>query len=122
VDIKEKPKDGCYIYGLFLEGARFDLASGVLADSHPKVLYTELPVMHLLPVQHRKEPEKGVYLTPVYKILSRRGTLSTTGHSTNFVMWIELPTDKPSVINNVGKADADYWIKAGVAAFCALRY
>ena len=49
-DISEKPKDGCFIYGLFLEGARFDVDSGVLADSAPKVLYTELPVMHLLPI------------------------------------------------------------------------
>ncbi len=50
------------------------------------------------------------------------GTLSTTGHSTNFVMFIELPSDKPTITNNVGLADADVWIKAGVAAFCALSY
>jgi dynein heavy chain len=50
------------------------------------------------------------------------GTLSTTGHSTNFVMFIELPSDKPTIINDVGLADSDVWIKAGVAAFCALRY
>lgn len=121
-DITDKPADGCYIHGLFLEGARFDPDKGVLADSMPKVLYTELPVLHLVPVQDRKEPTEGVYLCPVYKILSRRGTLSTTGHSTNFVMWIELPSDKPTIVNNVGKADTDYFIKAGVAAFCALRY
>jgi dynein heavy chain len=54
--------------------------------------------------------------------LCTAGTLSTTGHSTNFVMFIELPSDKPTIVNNVGLADADVWIKAGVAAFCALRY
>jgi hypothetical protein len=37
-------------------------------------------------------------------------------------MFIELPSDKPTITNNVGQADADVWIKAGVAAFCALRY
>lgn len=49
---------------------------------------------------------------PVYKVLSRTGTLSTTGHSTNFVMKIEVPTNIPEKV----------WIKAGVAAFLALRF
>jgi len=48
----------------------------------------------------------------VYKVLSRAGTLSTTGHSTNFVMFLELPS----------KEEEDIWICAGVAAFLALRY
>lgn len=117
-----------------------------LNDSRPKQLYTELPPIHLAPVQHRKKPTAGVYRSPVYKvrarrdrpparrrrcalttgggaqILSRHGVLSTTGHSTNFVMYIELPHDRRSIVNNVGLADCDTWIKAGVAAFCALRY
>jgi dynein heavy chain len=48
----------------------------------------------------------------VYKVLSRAGTLSTTGHSTNFVMMMEIPS----------KDKEDKWICAGVAAFLALRY
>jgi len=56
-------------------------------------------------------PETGVYRCPMYKVLSRRGTLSTTGHSTNFVLMIELPS----------KEEQDVWIKAGVAVFLALR-
>jgi len=50
------------------------------------------------------------------------GTLSTTGHSTNFIMWIEVPSIEPAFTNNVGQADQEKWIKAGVAAFCSLRY
>ena len=38
--------------------------------------------------------------------------MSTTGHSTNFVMMIELPS----------KEDEDIWVRAGVATFLALRY
>merc|ERR1712224_407400 len=36
---KEKPKDGCHITGLYLEGARWDRKKGVLAESEPKVLF-----------------------------------------------------------------------------------
>jgi len=54
-----------------------------------------LPMMLLLPEADRKVPESGIYNCPVYKVVSRRGTLSTTGHSTNFVMMFEMPTDKP---------------------------
>ncbi len=63
-----RTQDGAYIRGLFLEGARWDSEQGSLNDSRPKQLYTPLPVIHLDPEQHRKNPEKGVYRCPVYKV------------------------------------------------------
>lgn len=121
-EFKNQPEDGVYIRGLYLEGARWDSASHSLDDSLPKQLYTDLPVIHLSPEQHRKDPTEGIYRCPVYKILSRRGTLSTTGHSTNFIMWIEIPSKRTNIINNEGKADQEEWIRAGVAAFSSLMY
>jgi dynein heavy chain len=121
-DIKAKPEDGVYIRGLFLEGARWDAEVESINDSLPKQLYTELPVIHLVPARDRKDPTTGIYRCPVYKILSRRGTLSTTGHSTNFIMWIEVPSNRTNILNNEGRADQEEWIRAGVAAFSSLQF
>jgi dynein heavy chain len=82
--ITQKPEDGCYIYGLFIEGSRWDYEKHVIQESRPKELYTQFPVIHLNPMKDRPIPETGVYSCPIYKILTRQGTLSTTGHSTVF--------------------------------------
>ncbi|NWV36400.1 DYH1 protein, partial [Grantiella picta] len=111
-DLKRQPEVGCYIHGLFLEGARWDPVAGQLAESRPKELYTEMAVIWLVPVANRKPPESGSYLCPIYKTLTRAGTLSTTGHSTNYVIAVEIPTDKPE----------KHWIKRGTALICALDF
>ncbi|OQS07665.1 sporangia induced dynein heavy chain, partial [Thraustotheca clavata] len=130
-EVTERPAEGCYIYGLFLEGARWNNQLESLDDPFPRELFAKMPLMHLNPQQKREAPTSGIYRCPVYKILTRTGTLSTTGHSTNFVMWIEIPSIRPTIWRNslvsetnaqVLFCDQEYWIKAGVACFCALRY
>ena len=120
--ITKRPESGCIVFGLYLEGARFNTETMQLDDSIPKQLYVPGPMIYLKPKANRELPLGGVYRCPVYKELSRRGTLSTTGHSTNFVMWVELPGGKKDIKNNLGLSDQEYWIKAGVAMFCSLRY
>jgi len=112
-DFKERPSDGVYIHGLWIQGCRWDGTKHSLSGSRAKELFTPMPVMHLRPEVERKLPAEGtIYKCPVYKTLQRKGVLSTTGHSTNFIMYIDLPTD----------VLPDKWIKAGVALFCALNY
>ncbi|KAL5009676.1 hypothetical protein ScPMuIL_011981 [Solemya velum] len=111
-EVKKGPENGCYIYGLFLEGARWDATRNQLWDSKPKELYTEVPLIWLQPMSNRKAPLTGIYDCPVYKTLTRAGTLSTTGHSTNFVFSMEIPTEM----------EQKHWIKQGVAMLCALNY
>ena len=71
-----------------------------LGDSAPPLLGPQLAI-NMLPVSYR-----------CYKTLERAGTLSTTGHSTNFVLSLEIPTETSQA----------HWIKASVALICALDY
>jgi dynein heavy chain len=109
-----KPETGCYIYGLFIEGCRWDDDVGYLQESMPKVLYESIPFMHWEPIEKAKDPTdmSRIYACPLYKTSERKGVLATTGHSSNRVMTVYL-TMAPGVLDK-------YWTKRGVACLCAL--
>lgn len=108
-ELTEGPEDGVYLFGLYLEGARWDYDNWKLAESLPGKMYELLPVIHFIPqTNHKQAP--GTYVCPTYKTAVRKGVLSTTGLSTNFVVGVELPTDMSE----------QKWILAGVAALCNL--
>jgi len=111
-DIVKAPEDGVYVYGMFIDGCKWDYGSMALADSDPKVLFAPAPLLWLKPVRLSDMAVYPHYMCPVYKTSERRGTLSTTGHSTNFVLPIEVPTHLPQ----------SHWIKRAVALICALDY
>jgi len=129
------PDDGAVVYGLFVDSARFDVDDHCLAEAHPRVLFSAMPYIHMLP-RHVKdlEPVKGsmelytidksmppyspadatchVYMCPVYKTSVRFGVLSTTGHSTNFVILMRIPMSP--------EHDQKHWVKRGVAMLTQL--
>jgi dynein heavy chain len=43
--IKEPINEGVYVHGLFIEGAGFDRAAGLIIESEPKKLYVPMPVL-----------------------------------------------------------------------------
>lgn len=72
-ELKERPTMGCYITGLYLEGARWGYSQHELAESRAKELYTNMPVIWLKPSANRVKPKTGIYDCPVYKTLTRAG-------------------------------------------------
>ena len=91
-EVSAAPAKGVYIYGLYLQGASFDASgvsgAGILVESPPAELFSPMPLIHLEPVTIDEPAPLNVYECPVYKTTRRAGTLSTTGHSTNFVLYL----------------------------------
>ncbi|KAJ3206554.1 Dynein heavy chain 7, axonemal [Entophlyctis luteolus] len=74
-----RPEEGQYIFGLFLEGARWDVQQNSIVESHPRVLFDVVPVIWLKPTEISKLNIDKKYECPIYKTSARRGILSTTG-------------------------------------------
>lgn len=52
--VSDKAPSGCYVSGLYLEGAKWDLEGRCLVKSLPKVLTEELPILRIIPIEaHR---------------------------------------------------------------------
>lgn len=109
-NVKEGPEKGVYVYGMSLESGRWDNNMHSLVTSIPKELYSKMPPILLVPMVDRKLPQ-GCYECPMYKTLARRGVLSTTGHSTNFVLNVSLNSLE----------DPTRWTVSGLAMFLALK-
>ncbi|KAG2482389.1 hypothetical protein HYH03_018685 [Edaphochlamys debaryana] len=106
----EPPADGVYVHGLYLEGCAWDAAARQLCESRPKVLFEAAPVIWLQPRPCDQFGDYPAYDCPVYRTSERRGVLATTGHSTNFLMMVRLPTDQPHW----------HWTLRGVCMLCSL--
>uniref|UniRef100_A0A8C2GSU6 Dynein, axonemal, heavy chain 6 n=1 Tax=Cyprinus carpio TaxID=7962 RepID=A0A8C2GSU6_CYPCA len=109
---KELPtmEDGVLVHGMFMDACRWDDTNMVIEDALLRVMNPMLPVVHFEP-QQNYVPEPTLYHAPLYKTSIRAGTLSTTGHSTNFVVTVMLPSNQPS----------DYWISKASALLCQLN-
>ncbi|XP_037940546.1 dynein heavy chain 3, axonemal-like [Teleopsis dalmanni] len=116
MEAESSPSLGAYIRGLFLEGARWNRNLQMIDESYPKILFDTIPVIFFRPSLKKLDHAEveinlqQIYDCPVYKTSERRGVLSTTGHSTNFVMYMQLNcTMIPT-----------HWINRGTASLCQL--
>jgi len=102
-EIEAATRDGAYISGLFIEGARWDVGTGMLDDAILKQLFAPMPVILVKAALQEKAEGRDTYASPCYKTLTRG------------------PVDgKPSgghvfTLNLKTKQNPNKWIMAGVA-------
>ncbi|XP_023100299.2 dynein axonemal heavy chain 9 isoform X1 [Felis catus] len=95
-DFRSAPREGAYIHGLFVEGARWDVQAGVITEAKLKDLTPPMPVMFIKAIPADKQDSRSVYPCPVYKTCQRGPT---------YVWTFNLKT----------KEKASKWVLAGVA-------
>jgi len=73
IEVRRGPDEGVYIYGLFVDGARWATETSMLAEGTPKVLYEPLPVLHVTGVLASRHglDLSYTYVCPVYKDFKR---------------------------------------------------
>ncbi|CAD2214810.1 hypothetical protein AGDE_00451 [Angomonas deanei] len=90
-DVKENAKDGAYITGLFIQGARWDSETQQLTQQRKKELISEMPILQIVPTESSRVKNVGTFSTPVYVTTDRRNAagvglvfmadLATNAHS-----------------------------------------
>lgn len=90
------------MYGLFLDGASWDTKNRELRESLHKIMFTEMPVIHISAINSLESKQTAGYQCPVYKKPKRTGL--------TYVCELRLrsPKDKAQT----------HWIIRGVALLC----
>ncbi|CAK7310037.1 Dynein axonemal heavy chain 8 [Vulpes lagopus] len=102
-EIASPPAEGVYIYGLYMDGAGWDRRNGKLTEPTPKVLFTQLPVLHIFAINSTAPKDPKLYVCPIYK-KPRRTDLT-------FITVVYLRT----------VLSPDHWILRGVALLCDIK-
>ena len=106
--VVSRPKDGAYVKGLYMEGARWDVENGCMAEAGTMELYAAMPLVHFKPVEGRKKASKGLHATPLYQYPVRRA-------------WKGQDTMLGEVELKSGGKDSSFWCKRGVALLLSLE-
>uniref|UniRef100_K3W7J7 Dynein heavy chain C-terminal domain-containing protein n=1 Tax=Globisporangium ultimum (strain ATCC 200006 / CBS 805.95 / DAOM BR144) TaxID=431595 RepID=K3W7J7_GLOUD len=106
--LTQGPKDGAYIKGLILEGARWDFDHDCLTEPHPMELNSGMPILHFKPVEPKKKSSKGLYSCPLYMYPLRTGTRERP----SFMIAVDLKS-------GTGKSP-DIWTRRGTALLLSL--
>ena len=81
-------QDGCYVRGLYLEGAGWDFENAKLCKQEAKKLIYKLPITKIIPMETNKVTRSTTFQTPVYVTQSRRNAMGV-----GLVFEADLATD-----------------------------
>lgn len=101
-ELGEGPKDGAYIYGLFLEGGKWDDEKQCLCEPEVMELYVLMPVIWFKPISRRGKALTSVYECPCYYYPIRKGSVDRA----SFMLKVDL---------KLGDSPSEHWIKRGTA-------
>uniref|UniRef100_A0A7N8YQ50 Dynein, axonemal, heavy chain 9 n=1 Tax=Mastacembelus armatus TaxID=205130 RepID=A0A7N8YQ50_9TELE len=73
-DFSSPPREGAYVHGLYMEGARWDTQTGLIVDARLKELTPTMPVIFIRAIPVDKQESRNVYQCPVYKTRQRGPT------------------------------------------------
>ncbi|TNN09426.1 Dynein beta chain, ciliary [Schistosoma japonicum] len=73
-EMSAPPREGAYIHGLFMEGARWDVQTNMIAEARLKELAPSLPVIFLKAIPVDRQDLRNTYACPVYKTKQRGPT------------------------------------------------
>ncbi|KAG8222094.1 hypothetical protein J437_LFUL000857 [Ladona fulva] len=79
-DFSSAPREGAYVHGLFMEGARWDIQAGLIMESRLKELFPPMPVINIRAITQDKQDSRNMYECPVYKTRTRGPTYVWTFH------------------------------------------
>nr|XP_032639292.1 dynein heavy chain 11, axonemal isoform X5 [Chelonoidis abingdonii] len=100
-DYGHPPREGAYICGLYMEGARWDIQAGLIAEARLKDLTPAMPVIFVRAIPIDRQETKHIYECPVYKTKTRGPTY----------VW---------TFNLKSKEKSAKWVLAGVALLLAV--
>jgi dynein heavy chain len=90
-ETESRARDGAYVTGLNVEGARWNAQASVIDEAIPREMYSPMPVVNCRAQLVEKMEKTGVYSCPVYKTPRRGPTLvfnATLRSKANVQKWI----------------------------------
>uniref|UniRef100_A0A3Q2TME4 Dynein axonemal heavy chain 11 n=1 Tax=Fundulus heteroclitus TaxID=8078 RepID=A0A3Q2TME4_FUNHE len=73
-EFNQPAREGAYVYGLYMEGARWDPQTGVIAEARLKELTPAMPVISVRAVPNDRQETRNIYECPLYKTKIRGPT------------------------------------------------